>query len=120
MNSKVNKITYYVSTGLLSAMALMSAGMYFFDYPNVAEEIARLGYPTYIIYPLAVLKVLGITAIWTNFSSRLREWAYAGFFFNFVLAMGAHIAVNDGDQYGALAALILLALSYFFGNRVKR
>ena len=84
----------------------------------VSETFTRLGYPTYIIYPLALLKILGLIAIWTNKSRMLKEWAYAGFFFDFLLAFSAHVSVNDGEYAGALAAIVLLIISYLFGKRI--
>jgi len=42
----------------------------------------------------------------------LKEWAYAGFFFDFVLAFFAHFMVNDGEFAPALVALVLLFTSY--------
>lgn len=112
-----NKITYLVSTGLLSILMLMSAGMYVFNYAEISKVFLSLGFPTFIIYPLAAVKVLGLVAIWTRKSEALKEWAYAGFFFDFTLAFFAHIVVQDGDQFGALVAMILLGISYFFGRK---
>lgn len=111
---KRNKIIYYVSTGLLTAMMLMSAGMYVFNNTEISKEFTNLGFPLWIIYPLATAKILGLIAIWTNKSRMLKEWAYAGFFFNFLLAGGAHIAIGDGKFPGALMALVLLLISYSF------
>ncbi len=115
--NKRNKIIYWIATGLLSALILMSAGMYFFNYEMVSEIFITLGFPTYIIYPLAVAKLLGLVAIWTKKSGMLKEWAYAGFFFDFVLALTAHINVNDGEYGGALIALVLLVVSYIFAKK---
>ena len=92
---------------------LFSASMYFFNYEMVAETFSNLGYPTYIIYPLAIAKILGLLAIWTRKSRVLTEWAYAGFFFDFVLACAAHIAIKDGEWAASLVAIILLFVSYF-------
>lgn len=113
MNSKKNRIIYWGATGLLTIMMLGSAGMYIFNYPMVSEVFAKLGFPIYIIYPLAIAKILGLIAIWTKKSQMLKEWAYAGFFFDFVLAIAAHVMVNDGEFAGALIALVLLFVSYF-------
>lgn len=107
------KIAYLVSTGLISAMMLMSAGMYFFNNAEVSKVFTTLGYPTYIIYPLAIAKILGLVAIWTNKSKALKEWAYAGFFFDFVLAFFAHYMINDGEHFPSLVVLLLLAVSYY-------
>ena len=112
-----NKVIYLISTGLLSALMLMSAGMYFFNNEMVAETFSKLGYPTYIIYPLAILKLLGLIAIWTKKSNTLKEWAYAGFFFDFCLALTAHLIVKDGEFVPALLALVLLLVSYVYEKK---
>jgi len=114
---KRDKIIFYVTTGLLSALMLLSAGMYFFNNAEVSASFQKLGFPTFVIYPLAILKLLGIVAIWTRKSAALVEWAYAGFFFNFVLALTAHINISDGEFGGAAMAIVLLLTSYFFGKK---
>ena len=113
---KRNKIIYYVSTGLLTVMMLMSVGMYIFKHADVAAIFTKLGYPTYIIYPLAIAKFLGIVAIWTNKSRLLKEWAYAGFFFVFGLAATAHCIVEGGMTFmPPVIATVLLLTSYYSG-----
>ena len=86
-----SKIVYYASTGLLSVFMLMSAGMYFFKHADIVEAFTALGYPVYLIYPLAIAKLLGLTAIWTRISPTLKSLAYAGFFYDFLLAGSAHL-----------------------------
>lgn len=116
---KRDKIIYYVTTGLLSVMMLMSVGMYFFNNAQIQEVFQALGYPTYVIYPLGVAKLLGVIALWMPSFKAIKEWAYAGFFFNFTLAFFAHQMIGDGEQGGALIALVLLALSYIFYKRLN-
>lgn len=115
---KTNKIIYYVSTGLLTLMMLGSAGMYFFNNEEVATMFKGFGYPTYLIYPYGAVKLLGLVAIWFLKDSFLKEWAYAGFFFAFILAFFAHVMISDGEQWGALAALVLLITSYIYSKKV--
>lgn len=117
MKSKKNKIVYLVSTGLLSAMMLFSAFMYFFKYQEVADTFEKLGYPAYLVIPLAIAKLLGVVAIWLRKSKILMEWAYTGFFFNFLLAASAHMKINDGEYGAALVALALLVVSYLFQRK---
>ena len=81
---------------------LMSAGMYIFNNAEVSKMFTGFGYPTYIIYPLAVAKLLGLVAIWGKSFKSLKEWAYAGFFFDFVLAVGAHLGISDGGHWAAV------------------
>lgn len=116
---KTNKIIYYVATGLLTALMLFSAGMYFFNHEAVATMFTNFGYPTYIIYPLAIAKILGLVAIWFLKSKTLKEWAYAGFFFDIVLAFFAHYMISDGEQGASVVGLVLVIVSYIFSKKVQ-
>lgn len=113
---KIQSITYYLATGILTAIMLFSVFNYFTNYDVIAGFFEHYSYPTYLVYPLAIAKILGLVAIWGNFSSWLKEWAYAGFFFDTVLAFFAHY-ITDGEGYlFALIALIATLLSYFTGK----
>ena len=59
-------------------------------------------------------------AIWFISSKALKEWAYAGFFFAFILAFFAHYMIGDGEQTGALVALVLLLISYVFSKKIGK
>ena len=115
---KTTKIIYYVATGLLTLLMLFSAGMYFFNHAEVATMFTSFGYPTYIIYPYAIAKLLGLAAIWLVGNKTLKEWAYAGFFFAFILAFFAHFMIGDGEQMGALVAMVLLITSYITNKKI--
>ena len=116
---KTHKIIYWTSTVLLSLMMLASASFYFFKTEEVAKEFTKLGFPTFLIIPLASAKVIAIFVILRNRISTLIEWAYAGLFFNFVLATLAHYYAQDGKTGGAIVALVLLVVSYSFKNKVR-
>ena len=116
---KRNKIIYWVVTGLFSAFMLMNAVVYAVQTEMVSEVFARLGYPTYLVYLLGTLKLLGVIAIVTRRSTLLKEWAYAGFFFNFLLAGAAHVVVDGaGEAIPLLVAIILLLVSRFYDSKV--
>ena len=117
---KRDKIIYYISTGLLTLLMLFSAGMYIFNHAMVETMFIGFGYPTYIIYPLAGAKILGLFAIWNPKFTVLKDWAYAGFFFDFVLAYFAHKMINDGDEVVAIIAIVLLTVSYIFRKRIEK
>ncbi|MFL0352761.1 DoxX family protein [Xanthomarina sp. GH4-25] len=116
---KKNKIVYYVATGLLTVLILFSAGMYFFNYDEVVQMFTSFGYPTYIVYPYAVIKLVGLFAIWNPNFKIIKEWAYAGFFFAFILAFFAHFMIHDGEHLTALLALLLLIVSYIFNKKTQ-
>ncbi|GAB5400830.1 MAG: DoxX family protein [Aureisphaera sp.] len=115
---KLQKIIYWVATLLLCAVMLYSANMYFTNTEMVEGFYERLGYPTYLIIPLAVAKVLGVIMVLWRKSKWLTEWAYAGFFFDVVLAFFAHYMLGD-DVTLTLGTLVFLLLSYFFGKEVR-
>ena len=117
---KTKKIIYWGVTGLLSAMLLMSAGMYIFQNEMIQQLFTGFGYPTYLIYPLAMLKISAVIVLLTQKESRIKELAYAGLFFEFVLAFFAHIMVGDGEQMAAMLAIILLVVSYVYNNRINK
>ena len=114
---KTQKIIYWVTTGFLCALVLMSAGMYIFNYTKIKTVFTGLGYPTHIIYPLAIAKILAVVAILSKKSAWLKEWAYAGLFFDFLLAAAAHIAINDQEHVPAIVATVLLGISYYFDRK---
>jgi len=113
------KIAYYASTGIFTALIAFGAVMYFVQHDMVAEMFQSLGYPTHIIYPLAVAKLLGLVAIWTRKSELLADLAYAGFFYELILATGAHLVAQDGGFGGALVALVLVVTSYVTQRRMQ-
>ncbi|NRS89112.1 hypothetical protein HNQ02_002034 [Flavobacterium sp. 7E] len=112
-----NKIIYYAATIIFTMVILLSSGMYFFNHDYIKTEFVKLGYPTYIIYPYATAKLLGLIAIWSPKFNIIKEWAYAAFFFAVVLAFFAHIMVNDGEQLLAIIAFIALIISYIFRKK---
>lgn len=116
---KLQRILYWTATALLTAFMGFSVFNYFFNHEMILGFFESFGYPTYVIYPLAVAKILGIAVILINKWKALKEWAYAGFFFNFVLAFFAHYMIGDGQQMGALMALVFLLTSYFLGKKVR-
>ena len=118
MSNKNKNNIYWIATGLLSALILLSAGLDLFYNEMVSEAYIGFGFPTYIIYPLGVIKILGLIAIWYKKANMLKKLAYAGFLFNFLLAFGAHIAVNDLGFIPAIIGIILLGVSYMYDKEI--
>ena len=114
------KITFWISTGLLSLLMVMSAGMYLGMSDEAQQNFMALDYPAYLVFPLAFAKLLGVLALWFSKSKNLKEWAYAGFFFNFILAFSAHLMANDGQFGLPIIALILLFASYLTQRKISK
>jgi uncharacterized membrane protein YphA (DoxX/SURF4 family) len=61
----------------------------------VDQIVSDLGYPVYVLLFLGVWKILGAAAIIAPGFPRLKEWAYAGTFFQITAAAASHALVGD-------------------------
>ncbi len=116
---KKTKLIYWVSTILFSLMLLSGAIFYFVSFETTKESFIKLGFPIFIIIPLAIAKILGISAILIKQLKSFKEWAYAGFFFNLLIATFSHISIGDGESLGAIIALVLLLSSYLLDKKLS-
>ena len=92
--TKAKTIGYWVSTGLL--VFCMTGGIFeLLGVKMTLDGIMKLGYPAYIVPALGLGKVLAILAILWPGLPRLKEWAYAGIFFNMAGALVSHVATHD-------------------------
>lgn len=115
---KFNTVIYWLATLGLCALMLFSAQMYLFNFDVAANFFKSFGFPVDIIIPLAIAKLLAIIAILWNKVKWLKEWAYAGLFFDLVLANYAHATVPEASPF-AIAGLIMLIISYILGKNVR-
>jgi uncharacterized membrane protein HdeD (DUF308 family) len=117
---KTLRIIYWIVTGILCLMMLASAIIYITNPEETAKVFTSLNYPAYLGYLLAIAKILGIAAIVTKKSKTLKEWAYAGFFYDFMLALVAHLYARDGGFIVPVVALALLLASYFLDRKIYK
>ncbi len=117
---KRDLIIYRIITGLFSVMLLGGAITYFADHQMVSDMFTSLGVPTEIIYPLAVVKILGVLAIWLIKNKMIKTLAYLGFGLDLVFAIIAHTIAGDGGAFGPAIPLVLLAVSYFYYRKLNK
>ena len=116
---KKTNILYWIFTGLFGAFMLFSAIPDILVVPDAVTMITGLGYPKYIIPFLGVAKTLGVIAILVPGYPRIKEWAYAGLFFDLVGATYSAIC-TEGFQLPMLGMLVpftLGALSYIYYHK---
>lgn len=102
-------IGYWATTGLVS-LAYLAGG--YFDIaqpPDAMEGAAKLGYPAYFFTILGVWKILAVVALLLPRTPRLKEWAYAGIFFNLTGASASHAFIKDPVP-DIITPLVILAL----------
>lgn len=106
---KNQKIIFWVTTGIIFIMeGLIPA---FTSQTELAKEgIRHLGYPEYFGNALVIFKVLGaLSLIIPQVPKRIKEWAYAGFAFDFIFASISHFAI-DGMDFQSFFPLIFLGI----------
>lgn len=118
MSASTIKWGYFITTGLFTAMIASSVFAFYIAQTEVAQEaFQNLGFPAWLVLPLAGAKLLGLLALWIRKVPQLTTMAYAGFFFNLILAIIAHVSVGDGEFGGALGALVLVLASFFLSQK---
>jgi len=120
---KRTNILYWVFTGLFGAFMISTAiPNILMDEGSVALISTQLGYPKYMIPFLGVAKTLGGIMLFIPGFPRLKEWAYAGLFFDLAGATYSAIAI-EGFQLPHLFMGLFIgmgALSYiFYHKRLK-
>ncbi len=106
---KATKIIYWITTTLIFLFEGIMPAL-FSQKKESIEGFTHLGYPVYFATVLTVFKVLGALAlIIPKVPGRVKEWAYAGFAFDFICASVSYIMV-DGFGFFAIFPLIVLAV----------
>ena len=91
---KAKSITYWITTILLAFFMSGGLSQIWQYYANPHGVVPELGYPMYFFAILGVWKVLGAIAILVPRFPRLKEWAYAGIFFDLTGAAVSCAAVG--------------------------
>jgi len=108
MTTKSTNIIYWVSTIIFSALMIFSASG---GIQPSAQAIQILhdgmGYPIYFIQFISIAKLLGSVAILIPGLNRsLKEWAYAGLFFD--LAGAIYSGIASSGKFDPMMLTMLL------------
>ena len=107
---KAKIVTYWTTTILVAFFIGGGGGAQIAQYLGKPHGVVPLlGYPMYFFGILGVWKVLGAIAILVPRYPRLKEWAYAGIFFDLTGAAASCAAVGGYGAYGfhVIAPLII-------------
>jgi hypothetical protein len=108
MTTKGKNIAYWTTTGLIAFFIGGGGAAQIAQYlGNPQGVVPVLGYPMYFFAILGFWKVLGAIAILVPRFPRLKEWAYAGIYFDLT---GAAISCAAVGGYGAYAFHVLAPL----------
>ncbi|HEX7755394.1 MAG TPA: DoxX family protein [Niabella sp.] len=119
---KTTKILYWTFTGLIVILDGVIPALT--SHTELAKQgISHLGYPDYFRVLLTIFKVSGAIVLAVPFfKGRIKEWAYAGFTFNFISAAVSHTVVDgfNGETVFPLVALVVLGASYQYYHKLRR
>ncbi|HEX4036997.1 MAG TPA: DoxX family protein [Acidobacteriaceae bacterium] len=102
-------IAYWGITALLGAELLTGGVWDVLRTQYVVGVVSRLGYPLYILTIVGVWKLLAVPALLTPGLARLKEWTYAGIFFEMTGAAVSHAACREGTA--VIAPLVIAGLA---------
>jgi uncharacterized membrane protein YphA (DoxX/SURF4 family) len=111
---KRDKIIYWIAT-LWLALGMTSTGIVqLLKVEGEVERMSQLGFPSYTLTILGVWKILGVIAVLIPRFPLVKEWAYAGFFFNMSGAIFSHITMGSsmGELFGPSLLIVLMVLSW--------
>jgi uncharacterized membrane protein YphA (DoxX/SURF4 family) len=107
--ARMRLIAYWVTTILGPASFVIGGVLALMGGEQIMATLSHLGYPSYFAIIQGVWKILGAITVVAPGFPRLKEWAYAGFFFDLTSAAASRAFVKDG--WGdILAPLVFLAL----------
>ena len=118
MSKKAWRITYYILLSLLSAMLLFSGYQNAVVTPAAHELFVHLQLPDYISVIVGVAKLLAVIGIWQTKWPTLREWTYAGLFYDFFGALLCFIAI--GEPVSGWFPMVIMIVVLIFGPYYSR
>lgn len=90
-----NKKKYTFLKVIFSLFMLFSAIGELTLHETVVHSMELIQMPVYLLYLLGVLKVLGVISLWFSPYNWIKEWAYAGFTFDFTGAIFGFFATGQ-------------------------
>jgi uncharacterized membrane protein YphA (DoxX/SURF4 family) len=107
--SRIKTLAFWATTIFGPTSFVIGGVLHLTQSDQVAVTLGHLGYPLYFAALLGIWKLAGAVVITLPALPRLKEWAYAGFFFDLTAAAYSRAAVGDGAADIA-APLVFLAL----------
>ena len=124
MKPKTINTLYWIFTILFCALMIFSSWSSILVNDDSVKLIhGMLGYPQYFIPFTGWAKLLGSIVLLIPGYSRIKEWAYAGLFFDLIAAVYSGIAVSKTFDPLMLTMLIWFApgiLSYIFLHKKRK
>lgn len=121
MTAKTINLVYWISTVIFAALMIFSAVGGLQPTPEAIQFMHDvLGYPVYFIQFISIAKLIGSVVILIPGLSRIKEWAYAGLFFDLAGAVYSNVGASgkfDPMTLTMLAWILPGIISYYFWHK---
>jgi hypothetical protein len=120
MSPKTTQAIYWTGVILTSLWFGTSGVCELTKNPLVWYITLQLGYPAHFIYILGVAKLSGVLVLLTpNRLLRLKEWVFAGVFFDIIFAFFSKLAVlGFAATVDAIIAFVMVSVTYSMFRRL--
>lgn len=120
MNTKSTKAIYWAGVILTSLWFGTSGVCELTKNPLVWDITLQLGYPAHFIYILGVAKISGVLVLLTpNKLLRLKEWVFAGVFFDIIFAFFSKLSVlGFAATVDAIIAFAMVSVTYIMFRKL--
>jgi DoxX-like family len=123
MQPKTINTLYWVFTILFAGLMIFSSIGGIGPTAEVKQMLHDgMGYPIYFIQFISIAKIIGAITILIPGLKKIKEWAYAGLFFDLAGAIYSIIAISpsfDPKMLSMLIWIVMGILSYYFWNKKR-
>jgi hypothetical protein len=109
-----NKLIFRITTSILALMYLGGGSRYFLEFQEMSDIYVTLQFPRWLHPLLGVTKFMAVISLLTilfNVKANpkwLKEWTYAGIFFNGTLALIAHQMIGEPFELSMPAIMVIV------------
>jgi hypothetical protein len=112
----VRSTAYWISTAIVGVMLLFALS-YLTGNEQVVSGFAKAGYPQHLRIVLGIVKPAAAIVLLVPGLPLLKEWAYAGATFAWVMAFISAYSGNEGAQIWVMPIVLLVLLGVSYATR---
>ncbi|MGN6248216.1 MAG: DoxX family protein, partial [Ginsengibacter sp.] len=105
--TKINKIIFWISTGLIALFEL--SGALFMNSQMAIDGMHHLQLPDWFRWEVSIGHLIGGFLLLIPVGRRIKEWVYVAFGIDFISAFIAYLSI-DGWGGNTISPLVMLAL----------
>ncbi|MGN6803674.1 MAG: DoxX family protein [Ginsengibacter sp.] len=118
--TKINKIIFWISTGLIALFEL--SGAMFMNSQMAIDGMHHLQLPDWFRWEVSIGHLIGGFLLVIPVGRRIKEWVYVAFGIDFISAFIAYLSIDGwvGNTISPLVMLTLLVVSYTYYHKMQQ